>query len=364
MKSISLSWAALLLGAATACRPGADTPGTDDGRRLSLATEVLPFADSDGSRANLEGTGFATGDRLRIKIICPYSPSTEYGESTWGNSFDSFWLQKYTGSGWGNLEAADGCDINGDLNYSGSGSVSLLNSLFPAQQTPYVFTATTWVTEHRFVDKSGNTVLQYAPVFHADQQDEERYRASDLLWAQTVMQTGTDCVFLQFHHVMAALQVTFSGQTLGTTATLTLEGMPDIDGQEVVVGDRYAWASKSNSAYNYRQKSACDVTHHGKVLGIGVNDTAADSSYTRPLTGCPNPAATGRPVREAVPNTATYTALRTVGGQTFRCIVPPYQPATLPLLVLRDGNHRWDFRLTEPATFEQGTLYKLTLQLP
>ena len=45
-------------------------------------------------------------------------------------------------------------------------------------------------------------------------------------------------------------------------------------------------------------------------------------------------------------------------------MVPPYQPATLPLLVLRDGNHRWDFRLTEPAAFEQGTLYKLTLQLP
>lgn len=362
MKTLSLSLAALLLGATTACQPAADTPGADTDRRLHLATTVLPFEGTDGSRANLEGTGFATGDRLRIKIICPYTPGAEYGESTWGNSYDSFWLQKYTGSGWGPLGAEDGCDINGDLTYSSSSSVSLENRVFPAQQTPYVFTATTWNTEHRFKSRSGQTVLQYAPVFHADQQDEARYRASDLLWAQTVMQTGTDYVFLHFRHVMAALQVTFTGRTLTEAATLTLEGMPDIDGQEVVVGDRYAWASKSNSAYNYRQKSACDVAHHGKVLGIGVNDLTADSSYTRPLTGCPNPAATGRPTRETVPNTATYTALR--NGQTFRCIVPPFAPIIPPLLVLRDGQRRWDFRLTEPAAFEQGTLYKLTLQLP
>ena len=109
----------------------------------------------------MEGTGFTDGDFIRIKVICPYVTSSEYGEQTYGASYDSFWLLKSDGgSSWGTLSASDGCDINGDYLDSGSQSMS---SLYLSQQTPYVFTAQTWSVERKFVAGS-NLVLLYSPI--------------------------------------------------------------------------------------------------------------------------------------------------------------------------------------------------------
>ena len=82
---------------------------------------IKPFEGEDSqSRVNVEGTGFTDGDFIRIKVICPYVTSSEYGEQTYGASYDSFWLLKSNGGSWGPLTASDGCDINGDYLDSGS----------------------------------------------------------------------------------------------------------------------------------------------------------------------------------------------------------------------------------------------------
>ena len=119
---------------------------------------IKPFEGEDiQSRVNVEGTGFTDGDFIRIKVICPYVTTSEYGEQNYGASYDSFWLLKSNGGSWGPLTASDGCDINGDYLDSGS---QLMSSLYLSQQTPYVFTAQTWSVERKFVAGS-NLVLLY-----------------------------------------------------------------------------------------------------------------------------------------------------------------------------------------------------------
>ena len=320
---------------------------------------IKPFEGEDSqSRVNVEGTGFTDGDFIRIKVICPYVTSSEYGEQTYGASYDSFWLLKSAGgSSWGTLSASDGCDINGDYLDSGSQPMS---SLYLSQQTPYVFTAQTWSVERKFVAGS-NLVLLYSPIFHADQSRKENYRASDLLWAQSYLQTGSESVHFDFYHKMAALEITIDdslpeGKKLSDNAILSLSGMPGIDHAEVVVGDYYAAKSKTDVAFGYKQKNSCTKENNGKVLGVAVNTDSY--AYTMPMTGNPNPDS-----RSCVPNDGTYTAYK-AATKLYRLIVPPcvLENKNKPVFHLLDGNRRWTYELNQ-LTFEQGNLYKIKINV-
>ena len=318
---------------------------------------IKPFEGEDiQSRVNVEGTGFTDGDFIRIKVICPYVTTSEYGEQNYGASYDSFWLLKSNGGSWGPLTDSDGCDINGDYLDSGS---QLMSSLYLSQQTPYVFTAQTWSVERKFVAGS-NLVLLYSPIFHADQSREENYRASDLLWAQSYLQTGSESVHFDFYHKMAALKITIDdsalpeGEKLSDNAILSLSGMPGIDHAEVVVGDYYAAKSKTDVAFGYKQKNSCTKENNGKVLGVAVNTDSY--AYTMPMTGNPNPDS-----RSCVPNDGTYTAYK-ADTKLYRLIVPPCELKNKPVFHLLDGDRRWTYELNR-LTFEQENLYKITINV-
>ncbi len=309
---------------------------------VKLSSSIENFVGD--TRANVDGTAFETNDLIRIKVICPYVSSTEFGESTWGNSYDGFWLQRWNGSTWAYVPSSFGFDIDGD--YQVSEAVSLTNQTL-SQQTPYVFTASTWTEEKAFVT-NGNLVLQYANVFQADQSRIEHYKASDVLWAQNVMQTGTDEVHLTFNHVMAALRITVdSSVSLSDNAILTVVGMPDIDQAEIIVGDMYASKSKVNSTCGYRQKHACTAAENGKVLGIGINQESTGTSYTQPFT--------------EIAQTTTYKALHK-SGQVFQLIVPPCTLTDKAVVWVRDGEKKWSAELSQ-TSFEQGYLYNVSLTL-
>lgn len=348
----------LLLLAGAGCT--ADLPDVDPGdatRPLTLLTSVEQFAGGAQTRVTVDGKNFLDNDRIRVKLICPYVMTTETGESTGSSTSDGFWLLKRNGGDWTTLSAADKCDLNGDGIYSSS---SDLQEQYLAQQTPYVFTASTWSREVRFLDGVGadamKTVVHYAPVFHADQRLEADFEASDLLWAQSVVQTGTDYVRLNFRHVMALLVVTVEGAPALSDPVLTLEGMPEIDQQELVVGDFFAEKSKVNGlngydAYGYQKRYPCTKEQNGTLLGIG---TFSQTAQVKPLTDLP---------RDGV-----YTAYRDADKTTFRLIVPPYAfTADYPTLWLRDGAERWSLQLdpaaltasaaeSETGTTEAGTL--------
>lgn len=320
---------------------------------------IKPFEGEDSqSRVNVEGTGFTDGDFIRIKVICPYVTSSEYGEQTYGASYDSFWLLKSNGGSWGTLSASDGCDINGDYLDSGSQPMS---SLYLSQQTPYVFTAQTWSVERKFVADS-RLVLLYSPIFHADQSREANYRASDILWAQSYLQTGSESVHFDFYHKMAALKITINDSALdkklSNDAILSLSGMPGIDHAEVVVGDYYAAKCKTNVAFGYKQKNTCTKENNGKVLGVAVNtDTIA---YTLPMRGNPG-WNTNSYSPQFVPNDGTYTAYK-AATKLYRLIVPPCVLENEPVFHLLDGDRRWTYKLNK-LNFEQGNLYNITIKV-
>lgn len=329
---------------------------------FTLTSDVLPFkGESTATRANLDGTGFEDGDWIRLKIICPFVTTSEYGESTWGNSYDAFFLLKRDGGVWTYLTSNDHCDITGSYSYSGSPQ---LGNFYEAQQTPYVYMASTWTEEKNFKSSNGSHILQYCSVFHADQRKAKNYKASDLLWAQQYMQTGAWNVHLNFEHKMACITFTLddSGLTpLTSNVVLTLEGMPDIDQQEVVVGDYYADASKINSSFGYRQKASCSFGNNGKVLGIGVNDDTADRAKVAPMTGNPVPGGANSSVLAAVPNTGTYTAYK-VDNTHFRMIVPPCVLSEHAQIWVRDGERRYKMQL-ERLEFHEGELYPVNVKL-
>lgn len=349
-------------------------------QELTFETEVAPFEGetltrADGEDARLQGTGFENGDWIRLKIICPYLTSTEYGETTYSNSYDGFYLLKRSGGSWTPLTSSDKCDINGTYSYSGSPNPA---SYYQAQQTPYVFMASTWSEEKSFRSPAGE-VIQYCHVFHADQSKPENYKASDLLWAQQFMQTGSWNVKLTFKHVMACIEFTIYDAdvpiSISENAVLTLEHMPDIDQQEVVVGDYYALKSKVNSRFGYREKNSCNYELNGSVIGIGVNDfntiSTLDSNKGRafayPMSGnnlhaCAD-ATYGKAYTEAdvIPNTGIYKALKTA-SKKYRLIVPPCVLTSNPEIWVRDGEHRYSLKWNQ-TTFVAGTLYTINVNL-
>ena len=189
---------------------------------VSLSSSIVSFEGEQQTKVNLAGNGFEDGDMIRIKVICPYVSSQEAGESTYGGTYDGFWVQKWSGSGWTSIRDSDGFDFNGD--YQRSGGSSIIGQVL-SQQTPYVFTASTW-TEEKVFKIGGKMVVQYANVFHADQSNPANYKASDVLWAQNFMQTATDMIHFDFHHVMAALRITVTTLNLPTRLSSQLRTCP------------------------------------------------------------------------------------------------------------------------------------------
>ena len=315
---------------------------------LSFTTAIENFDGETVTRTNFAGTPFENGDKIKLKVICPFSKHTEFGETTYGNSFDAFWLLKWNTDKWTTLTAADGFDINGD--YSPSASPDIYGR-FLAQQTPYVFTAQTWSEEQIFIAGGGTRVEQYSNVFHADQSKEADYKACDLMWAQTIQQTGSYNVHLSFKHVMAALLVTVDADAslnISNNAVLTLEGMPAIDQAEVIVGDYYAEKSKVNSNnYGYQAKHACGVDDNGKVIGVAVVDDSKNKAYTELMSD--------------ITQDATYTAYND-GSMTYRLIVPPCTLNSNATFWLRDGEKRYSMQLNE-TDLQAGKLYKVTMTI-
>ena len=139
---------------------------------LSFSTSIDHFEGEDVTRTNFKGNAFEDGDKIKLKIICPFSAHTEFGETTYGNSFDAFWLLKWNTNQWATIVANDGYDINGD--YTSSNSPNIYDR-YEAQQTPYVYTAQTWSEEQIFIAGNGTRVEQYSNVFHANQTKEANY---------------------------------------------------------------------------------------------------------------------------------------------------------------------------------------------
>lgn len=336
---------ALLL---TGCSADNEEPQQQQEGTLSFTTSVENFEGAPTTRTNLMGTAFENGDKIKLKVICPFSTHTEFGETTNGSSFDAFWLLKWDTNKWTSLTSADGYDINGD--YSASASPDIYGR-YLAQQTPYVFTAQTWSEEQIFIAAGGTRIEQYSNVFHANQSKEAAYKASDLMWAQTIQQTGSYNVHLSFRHVMAALLIAVDAPddlNISGNAVLTLEGMPDIDQAEVIVGDYYAYKSKVNvNNYGYKAKHNCNVNMNGKVIGIAVVDDSQAKAVTEPIND-----------RE---QTATYTAYN-AGSKTYRLIVPPCILNKNATIWLRDGEKRYSMTLSQQS-FEQGHLYKITMKI-
>lgn len=336
--------------------PSADSKGV-----VTITSEVKPFDGEGMSRVNVEGNGFINGDFIRVKIICPFVSTTERGETTDGNSYDAMYYLKRVGQAWQRIVSSDGFDISGTYSNSYSPDIA---TYYEAQQTPYVFVASTWSEERRFV-ANGSLYDHLTPVFHANQEKEKHYRASDVLWAQTFMQTGAWNIHLGFQHKMACLDITINDEALATKisadAVLTLEGMPDIDQAEIVIGDYYADASKINSGYGYRQKSSCSYGNNGKVLGIAVNDEVAKRARVAPMTGNPVPGGENSSTVAAVLNTGTYTAYK-VAPKYYRLIVPPCVLTENATFWLRDGSRRFKVTLAN-KTFVEGKLYPVTLTI-
>lgn len=359
IKNIAIFFPVALL--LTSCSNDDMIPVTEE-NIVTITADLKPFEGEAMTRVNVAGNNFIDGDFIRMKIICPFVSSTERGETTDGNSYDAFYYLKRSGSNWVRVTPSDGFDISGT--YSASYSPDI-QSYYEAQQTPYVYVATTWSEERRFI-ANGSLYDHLTPVFHADQTKEKHYRASDVLWAQTFMQTGAWNIHLGFQHKMACLDININDNALTEkiteNAVLTLEDMPDIDQAEIVVGDYYADASKINSGYGYRQKSSCSYANNGKVLGIAVNDEAEKRAKIAPMTGNPTPGGAYSSTVAAIPNTGTYTAHKEA-LKHYRLIVPPCDLGEKKATFwLRDGSRRFKVTL-DKTIFVEGKLYPINLTI-
>ena len=328
-----------------------------------FGAEIVPFiedGDNDSAtRVNVAGDSFVAGDLIRVRIIAPYVDSNEYGESTWGGTYDNFriWQWSANQANWASVGNNRGFDFDNDL-YPSSAS----SSIIMPQATPFIFTATTWTEEIHYVlstyDTPGGTVVSsFSNIFKADQRNEVNYRSSDVLWAQQYMETGVDHVRLSFEHKMAALKIDisdFAGELTGSEEViLTLENMPDIDQQEVTIGNYYAEKMKDKRAYGDYWRTKCTYEQNGKVLGIVVPNETEGHLVQIPFT--------------TLEQTGVYTAYKQ-DANTFLLIIPPYTvPAEVtPTLWLRQGEKRWSAPLTLPdgRTFESGKRYSVKMKKP
>lgn len=348
----------------TACSSDDEQTQCKEKRGMTVTSDIENFIGEPSTRTNVAGNAFATGDLIKVKIICPFTNTSQNGESTWGYSADAFWLLKWNGSTWVTVDSNEHFDVYG--NYSDYGSQNIFG-IYESQATPYVHTAMTWTEQRLFRDKSQSLVVQYCSVFHHDQSREKNYLASDVLWAQQYSQTGTFNIHLSFNHVMACLLIDIDDEGLTdkitSDAILTLEGMPNIDQQEIVVGDYYAYKSKVNSSYGYRQKSSCSYENNGQVLGIASIDETAKHAVVHPFTGgITNIGGLGNSyIGNYVQNDGIYTC-RKVGNKLYRIIIPPCVLDEEAVFWLRDDDRRYTMKL-ERKSFEQGHLYRVNMKI-
>ena len=82
------SMSLLLMG----CQADESQPVQQNAGTLSFTTSVEQFEGETTTRTILKGNALETGDKIKLKIVCPFSTNTEYGESTYSASFDGFWL--------------------------------------------------------------------------------------------------------------------------------------------------------------------------------------------------------------------------------------------------------------------------------
>lgn len=364
MKKLHIYIYALMAMLLAACSSDNEEQTVAVRQPLTITSSIAGFEGDSQTRSNVTGTDFATGDLMRLKVICPFVKDYQIGESTWGNTYDSFWLLRWNGSTWQTVTSAEHFDITGSYSYSGSSNIL---DQYLSQATPYVFTAITWTEERLFRTKDNTLVGQYCNVFHHDQSREKNYIASDLLWAQQFSQTGPQNIHLTFNHVLSCLVITIDDTDLtkeiSPNAILTLEGMPDIDQQEIVVGDYYAEASYTNPKYGYREKASCSYENNGKVLGIASIDETKEHAVVHPFSGgIATIGGLGTTYQGSViPNTGIYTC-HNVGGKTYRLIVPPCVLTNNATFWLRDGERRYKMAL-ERTEFVQGHLYNVTMKL-
>jgi len=334
----------------TACTEDISAVAPAADRDSVLVTmNMMPFVGDNVTRTTVTGERFEVGDKIRFKIICPYSDTQENGE---------------TYSGYREIT------VPNTINASGFSSMCLEETYGAneGQATPYIYTAQNTTGTRIFV-VGDYRYARPSNFFFADQSKLVQFKKSDVVWAQAVRQTGAREVHLNFYHKVAKLDITIedSEGILSENTILTLEGMPDIDGAEIVVGDYYADESLEYSyySYNYKTKASCGYENNGKVIGVEVIDEKTTKrSVVYGMSGNPAPAGGtyNSTVFGTIPNNATYTAYR-YQTKHYLLYVPPCTLANKAEIWLRDGEKRYNVELVQ-TTFEEGVCYKLTVKLP
>ena len=325
---------------------------SDDG--VTVKISLTPFEGEHAMRTTTDGLNLEVGDKFRMKIICPHTDAHQSGE-LWSSGFYEFTIDKFS------------VDNSREI-YISSGQT------IESQATTYVYTAQNSTGKRIFV--VGNTrYSRSSNFFCADQSRLEQFKQSDVVWAQAIRQTGAREVHLRFSHKVAKLDITLRDDSLTRTegesvvahplsddALLTLEGMPDIDGAEIVVGDYYADECYENENFSYRQKASCSYENNGRVLGIEVLDEAYTRSSIARMTG--NPTAPGGKYSQVygeVANNATYTAYR-VGPKHYLLYVPPCVLTQKAVFWVRDGERRYSAKLSTTQC-EEGKCYPVEVKL-
>ncbi|MCI5756786.1 MAG: fimbrillin family protein [Bacteroidales bacterium] len=328
---------------------------SDDG--VTVKISLTPFEGEHAMRTTTDGLNLEVGDKFRMKIICPHTGAHQSGE-LWSSGFYEFTIDKFT------------VDNSREIYISGGQAIE-------SQATTYVYTAQNTTARRIFVvnDYRYNRPSNF---FCADQSKEEHFKQSDVIWAQAIRQTGAKEVHLMFTHKVARLDITIDDKALTQTVDgvpqpypltdatlLTLEGMPDIDGAELVIGDYYADRGYENDSYSYREKASCRYENNGRVLGIEVlEETPKRRSSIATLTGGPaNPGGANSRVVGTVSNTATYTAYADPDQRLhYLLYVPPCVLAQKAVFWLRDGERRYSAPLNV-TTFEEGRSYPIKVTL-
>lgn len=335
---------------------------------VKFTLSMSPFEGEATTRTTTDGEGFEAGDQIRFKIICPNSTSHELGER---------WSSYYTITVPSPFNSDKISYFTKDETYGS----------YEAQSTTYIYTAQN-TTGTRIFAVGDYRYSNYSNFFFADQSKSDQFKKSDVVWAQTVRQTGAREVHLNFKHKVAKLDITVvdEGNVLSDNTILTVENMPDIDGAEIVVGDYYADESYEDYNYNYRTKCSCSYEHNGKVIGIEVIDEANKKSIVNALTGNPYPAGgtSNSGTYAKVPNTGTYRAYQDPDNKKhYMLYIPPcnldpgFEPQPVDaedpegpktqsekcaVIWLRDGAKRYSVTLDQ-LSFEEGKCYKQTIKI-
>ena len=313
-----------------------DLSGGETDVRLHIS--MSPFDGELPLRTSVAGDQWEAGDKFRMKIICPYTSDHQLGES----------------SAFHELTITDASPFVASLGVQ-------------SQATTYIYTAQNTTGTRIFVFDNYR-YSRPSNFFCADQSTAENFKKSDVLWAQGVRQTGAQEVHLNFRHKVAKLRVTVDASQLSapltSAAVLTLEGMPDIDGAEIVVGDYYAPMGYESQKFSYREKASCGYALNGKVLGVEVIDESKGRSSIATLSGGPTDLGEKQyaEIWGTIPNTATYTCYRpSPTDKRFLLYVPPCSLPDAPVFWLRDGERR--YRIACPQReYAAGYAYSVTLK--